>query len=40
MCGAGSDDLFKAINEGKASVVTNQIDAFTKEGILLKQAKN
>lgn len=36
LCVVPEGDLFKAINEGKASVVTNQIDAFTKEGILLK----
>ena len=36
LCVVPEGDLFKAINKGKASVVTNQIDAFTKEGILLK----
>ena len=29
-------DLFNVINEGKASVVTDQIDSFTSNGIKLK----
>jgi cation diffusion facilitator CzcD-associated flavoprotein CzcO len=29
-------DLFQGISEGKASVITDEIEAFTKEGILLK----
>jgi cation diffusion facilitator CzcD-associated flavoprotein CzcO len=32
-------DLFKAIAEGKASVVTDHIDRFTEKGILLKSGK-
>ncbi len=32
-------DLFKAIKSGKASVVTDEIDRFTKTGILLKSGK-
>jgi monooxygenase len=36
LCVVPEGDLFKAINQGKASVVTSQIDTFTKEGILLQ----
>jgi len=32
-------DLFKGINAGKASVVTDQIDTFTENGVLLKSGK-
>ncbi|MEL6388068.1 MAG: NAD(P)/FAD-dependent oxidoreductase [Pseudomonadota bacterium] len=32
-------DLFKAVGEGKASVVTDQIDRFTEDGILLKSGE-
>ena len=32
-------DLFKAIGSGKASVVTDEIDRFTKDGILLKSGE-
>jgi len=32
-------DLFKSIKSGKASVVTDQIETFTEEGILLKSGK-
>jgi cation diffusion facilitator CzcD-associated flavoprotein CzcO len=32
-------DLFKGINAGKASVVTDQIDTFTEKGVLLKSGK-
>jgi cation diffusion facilitator CzcD-associated flavoprotein CzcO len=33
-------DLFQAINGGKASVVTDEIDRFTEDGILLKSGKS
>ncbi len=33
-------DLFEAIAEGKASVVTDEIDRFTETGILLKSGEN
>ena len=36
LCLVPNGDLFNAINEGKASVVTDHIDKFTKEGIQLK----
>ena len=32
-------DLFKAVSSGKASVVTDEIDRFTKDGILLKSGE-
>ncbi|TNE34138.1 MAG: NAD(P)/FAD-dependent oxidoreductase [Alphaproteobacteria bacterium] len=32
-------DMFRAIRKGNASVVTDQIDRFTKDGILLKSGK-
>src|SRR4051812_44802978 len=32
-------DLFKAISEGRASVVTDEIDRFTEKGILLKSGE-
>lgn len=32
-------DLFKAIRDGKASVVTDEIEAFTEAGLLLKSGK-
>ncbi len=32
-------DLFKAINTGKASVVTDEIETFTENGVLLKSGK-
>jgi len=32
-------DLFRGIAEGKASVVTDEIDRFTKKGVLLKSGK-
>ena len=32
-------DLFQAVRDGKASVVTDEIDRFTAEGILLKSGK-
>ncbi len=36
LCAVPNGDLFKVIKKGKASVVTDHIDAFTKDGILLK----
>ena len=36
LCLVPNGDLFDAINSGKASVVTDHIDQFTKEGIRLK----
>src|SRR5271170_6842727 len=36
LCLVPDGDLFKAIKDGSASVVTNQIDSFTKGGIRLK----
>jgi len=36
LCLVPNGDLFNAINTGKASVVTDHIDKFTKEGIQLK----
>jgi cation diffusion facilitator CzcD-associated flavoprotein CzcO len=36
MCLVPDSDLFNSINEDKASVVTDSIDRFTEEGILLK----
>jgi monooxygenase len=39
LCAVPNGDLFKAIKQGKASVVTDQIDTFTKDGILLKSGK-
>ncbi|NUF32040.1 NAD(P)/FAD-dependent oxidoreductase, partial [Acinetobacter oleivorans] len=39
LCVVPDGDMFKAISSGKASVVTDHIDKFTKEGILLKSGK-
>ncbi len=36
VCLVPNGDMFKAIKEGKASVVTDHIDTFTENGILLK----
>jgi monooxygenase len=36
LCLVPDGDLFKAIRQGRASVVTNQIDTFTEKGIKLK----
>jgi cation diffusion facilitator CzcD-associated flavoprotein CzcO len=33
-------DLFKSIKSGKASVVTDEIETFTKDGVLLKSGQN
>lgn len=40
LCLVPDGDLFKAINSGKASVVTDQIDRFTATGILLKSGQH
>lgn len=39
LCAVPDGDLFKAINSGKASVVTDQIDTFTERGIKLASGK-
>ncbi|WP_111828308.1 flavin-containing monooxygenase [Acinetobacter colistiniresistens] len=39
LCVVPDGDMFKAISAGKASVVTDHIERFTKEGILLKSGK-
>ena len=39
LCLVPNGDLFKSIKSGKASVVTDQIDTFTENGILLKSGK-
>ncbi|MEJ2855636.1 MULTISPECIES: flavin-containing monooxygenase [unclassified Saccharothrix] len=39
LCAVPDADLFKAVNAGKASVVTDHIDAFVPEGIRLKSGK-
>lgn len=39
LCLVPDGDLFQAINDGKASVVTDHIDRFTQKGILLKSGK-
>ncbi|RSN77060.1 NAD(P)/FAD-dependent oxidoreductase [Acinetobacter haemolyticus] len=39
LCVVPDGDMFKAISSGKASVVTDHIERFTKEGILLKSGK-
>lgn len=39
LCAIPDNDLFKVIREGKASVVTDQIERFTETGILLKSGK-
>lgn len=36
LCAVPDGDLFKALREGRASVVTDHIDRFTESGILLK----
>lgn len=40
LCAVPKGDLFKVLREGKASVVTDQIDTFTGEGIQLKSGKH
>ncbi|WP_011301269.1 flavin-containing monooxygenase [Cupriavidus necator] len=39
LCAVPDGDLFKAIREGKASVVTDQIDTFTETGVRLKSGR-
>jgi monooxygenase len=39
LCLVPDSDLFKAISEGRASVVTDQIDCFTENGIRLQSGK-
>lgn len=39
LCLVPNGDLFEAIKSGKAEVVTDEIDTFTKNGILLKSGK-
>ena len=39
MCLIPDADLFEAINQGKASIVTDQIETFTENGIRLKSGK-
>jgi monooxygenase len=39
LCAVPDADLFKAINSGKASVVTDHIDTFTERGIRLKSGQ-
>lgn len=36
LCLVPNGDLFQAINSGKASIVTDHIDSFTEDGIMLK----
>jgi cation diffusion facilitator CzcD-associated flavoprotein CzcO len=36
LCAVADGDLFKAIRDGKVSVVTDQIETFTEKGLLLK----
>ena len=38
-CIAPDGDFFKVIKDGKASIITEQIDCFTRNGILLKSGK-
>ena len=39
LCAVPDADLFKAIREGKASIVTDHIETFTENGIRLKSGK-
>ncbi len=39
LCAVPDADLFRVISKGKASVVTDGIDRFTKNGILLKSGR-
>ena len=39
LCAVPNGDLFKAIKNNKASIVTDQIDSFVEDGILLKSGK-
>ena len=40
LCFAPDADLFNAIREGRVSVVTDQIDTFTEDGLLLKSGEH
>jgi cation diffusion facilitator CzcD-associated flavoprotein CzcO len=40
LCLVPNDDLFEAINSGRASVVTEHIDSFTESGISLKSGEH
>lgn len=40
LCAVPGGDLFKALRNGKASVVTDHIDRFVKDGILLKSGEH
>lgn len=40
LCAVPSGDLFKALRSGKASIVTDHIERFTKTGILLKSGQH
>jgi monooxygenase len=40
ICAVPDADLFKVLKEGRASVVTEQIDCFTETGILLKSGEH
>ena len=40
LCLVPNDDLFDAINSGRASVVTDHIDSFTESGILLRSGEH
>lgn len=40
LCMVPDGDLFEAINKGKVSVVTDEIDSFTERGIALKSGEN
>lgn len=39
LCAVPDGDLFKVLRQGKASVVTDHIESFTEDGILLKSGK-
>ena len=39
LCVAPDGDVLKVLREGKASIVTDHIEAFTPHGILLKSGK-
>ena len=39
ICACVDNDLFNAIKEGKCTIVTDHIDAFTEKGILLQSGK-
>lgn len=39
LCSVPDGDLFKAINKGKATIVTDRIEKFTQEGVLLESGQ-